>query len=195
MYYYNYDGYPSEIAHLFIAGRYAFWAGDFETAVSHFRKIARRRPSDHKDTALWRVAKTYYGRLASSDNRSPIQRLHTEHLVGVVWRIGPSSFQLRGYPEHPSWETPLREHFAKLSPMVITPELKRKYGNETPPKGELWVAHDAAPLVLVYVGTLGLITAQAHWCNVPSHGDDITRVFQNVLRQLEKGPSDIEGRT
>ena len=185
---------PNDASERFIVARFAFWAGDFALADSLFEQIVSayhaEQPGALQESpatvVLARVAQDYLEAMREAEKRkrgrakSPQpEPLITASLRGIVRPRGLAAFEMRAFLTDLTWERSLCGHFARLS------EFKKNSGNESP-KATPWIAQQN-PVVVVHVGSLGLITAFGNWCRVPEDGDEVREVFLRVLTRLEAG--------
>ena len=166
----------------FVIGRHAFWAGDFRASEERFEKASNSSlsgsPATSDQRVLHEVARAYL-RVLSGTRASVMQeplQVATRHLSGIVWRRGVAAFELRAYMTDLGYESTLRDRFASLC---------RTHTSSAKSEGKgLWLV-PGPPLVAVHVGSLGLITAQGNWCQLPSDAGNVRSVFQKTLHQLD----------
>lgn len=185
---------PKDTSENFIVARFAFWAGDFVLAESLFEQIVSEYHAGQpgasqespEDAVLARVARDYLEAMREAEKRkrgrgkSPQpEPLMTDNLRGMVRHRGLAAFEMRAFLTNLTWERSLCGHFAQLS------EFKKSIGNESP-KAMPWLAQQN-PVIVVHVGSLGLITAFGSWCRIPKDGDEVRDVFLRVLTRLEAG--------
>lgn len=185
---------PDDVSGEFVLGRLAFWAGDFASAQEHFIHVMTISTTDSMasgdEEMIRQVAHAYLHALKQPESRrakpeaaeEPIE-VETENLKGIVWRRGVATFEMRGYLTNLDREHHLRDRFSELC-RTQRWSGEGKFSDALSLRNLLWVAGEA-PLVVVHVGTLGLITAHGNWCQMPGHADEIRKVFQEILSQLD----------